>query len=162
MFKSTDTDLFEKAIKKVNPTGETLNSNTVDFFHKYEIPEDLQIFLKINAFDRAFEVGHLHFGRTNDIRIVNLDEQNISCIKEGFLIIGNWFNGDPIVVDLKTLTVGFVFHDYLWEGDFEKVKDIYIGTGLSIGQFYFNVLNQMEIFPADAYEAKKRYHTKEN
>ncbi len=87
----------------------------------------------------------------------NLDEQNITCINEELLIIGCGLNGDPVVVDLQTLTVGFVFHDELWEDLSVKARSTHIDTGLSVGQFYFYAATQIDTFPVDGYAAEEIY-----
>jgi len=159
--KQVDKELFEKAISdallELRPIRQVVSSSTISFLDKYAIPKYLQELLTQNSFDRPFKVGHIYFYKTNDIEKDNLDEQNINCITEGLLIIGCGLNGDPVVVDLQTLTTGFVFHDELWENTSIKARSAHIDTGLSVGQFYYNSATQMDTFPVDGYSAEEFY-----
>ncbi len=159
MNKQVDKELFEKAISdillEVRPIRQTVIKATIDFLDKYSISKEIQNLLTQNSFDRPFKVGHIYFNKTNDIEKENLDEQNINCINEGLLIIGCGLNGDLVVVDLQTWTVGFVFHDEIWEDSSAKARSAYIDTGLTIGQFYFKASTQIDTFPVDGYEAEE-------
>lgn len=161
MPEPTDKELFEKAIDdillEVRPIRETLSETTLEFFQKYSVPKELQDFLAANSFDRPLQIGHIYYDRTNDLARENLEEENKNCIQEGLLIIGSGLNGDPIVIDMKTKTMGFIFHDELWEDTSIKARDVHIGTGLSFGQFYWNAVSQKDNFPVDAYEAEEVY-----
>ncbi|NRF94836.1 hypothetical protein HQN89_28505 [Paenibacillus frigoriresistens] len=72
---------------------------------------------------------------------------------ENLLIIGHGLNGDYIVLNLITNTIGYIFHDELWENDDVKIKDIYIDMKYSIGEFYLRSLD--ERFPVDGFQAEK-------
>ncbi|MBS1576498.1 MAG: hypothetical protein JST09_14435 [Bacteroidetes bacterium] len=161
MDKQVDIELFEKAISdilsEVRPIRQQVTNATISFLDKYSISKEIQDLLILNSFDRPFKVGHIYYDKTNDIEKENLDEQNVNCINEGLLIIGCGLNGDPVVVDLQTLTVGFVFHDEIWEDSSVKARSAHIDTGLSIGQFYFNAATQIDTFPVDGYEAEEIY-----
>ena len=161
MEKSVDKELFEKAISdvllEVRPISQSVTNTTLSFLDKYSIPKEIQNLLIQNSFDRPFKVGHIYFDKTNDIEKENLDEQNINCINEGLLIIGCGLNGDPVVVDLQSFTVGFVFHDEIWEDSSVNARSAYINTGLSIGQLYFKAATQTDTFPVDGYEAEEVY-----
>ena len=161
MPKPTDKELFEKAIDdillEVRPIRETLSATTLEFFERRSVPSELQDFLTANSFDRPFQVGHIYYDRTNDMARENLEEENRNCIQEGLLIIGSGLNGDPVVVDMETFTVGFVFHDELWEDTSIKARSIYIDTGLSVGEFYWEAATQKDNFPKDAYQAEEVY-----
>lgn len=46
-------------------------------------------------------------------------------------------NDDLIVLNTKSMTIGFVFYDELWqEESIECIKDIYIDVKLIFGQFF--------------------------
>jgi hypothetical protein len=156
-----DKELFEKAISEIlleaRPIRQAVTNTTIAFFEKYLIPKEIQDIIIQNSFDRPFKLGHIYYNKTNDIEKENLDEQNINCINEKLLIIGCGLNGDPVVVDLKTLTVGFVSHDELWEDSSVKARSAHIDIGLSIGQFYFNAVTQTDTFPVDANQADEIY-----
>src|SRR5690349_15212957 len=87
MDKHVDKELFEKAISnillEVRPISQTVTNSTVAFLDKYSISKEIQDLLTQNSFDRPLKVGHIYFGKTNDIEKENLDEQNINCINEG-------------------------------------------------------------------------------
>jgi len=161
MERRIDKELFEKAISnillEVRPIRQTITNSIISFFNKFAVPKELQDILIENSFDRPFKVGHIYYDSTNDIEKQNVEVENVNCINEGLLIIGCGLNGDPVVVDIHTLKMGFVFHDELWEDSSIKARDVYIDTGLSIGQFYFNAATQMDSFPCDAYEAEDFY-----
>ena len=161
MEKKIDRELFEKAIddilSEVGPIRETLSSSTIEFLHKFSVSKTLHEFISTNSFDRPFKVGHVYYDCTKDIAADNLEEENKNCIAEGLLIIGSGLNGDPIVIDLETLTVGFVFHDELWEDTTIKARSVHIDTGLSIGEFFWKAASQKDDFPVDAYEAEEVY-----
>jgi len=161
MPKPTDKELFEKAIDdtllEVRPIRETLSATTLEFFKKYFVPKELHDFLAANSFDRPFQIGHIYYDRTNDLARENMEEENRNCIQEKLLIIGSGLNGDPVVVDMETMTVGFIFHDELWEDTSIKARDVHIDTGLSIGEFYWNAVSKKDDFPVDAYEAEEVY-----
>jgi len=161
MSKPIDKELFEKAINDIllnaRPIREMLSAATLEFFQKYSVPKELQGFLAANSFDRPFQVGHIYYGRTNDLARENMEEENRTCIQERLLIIGCGLNGDPVVIDMETMTVGFIFHDELWEDSSVKARDVRIDTGLSLGEFYWSAVSQKDDFPVDAYEAEEVY-----
>jgi hypothetical protein len=161
MDKNVDKELFEKAISdillEVRPIRQSVTSTTIAFLDKYAFPKELQNLLIQNSFDRPFKVGHIYYDKTNDIEKENLDAQNINCINEELLIIGCGLNGDPVVVDLQTMTVGFVFHDVIWEDLSVKARSAHIDTKLSVGNFYYNAATLIDTFPVDGYDAKEIY-----
>lgn len=161
MDKQIDRNLFDKAISdiliEVRPVRQSVTNSTINFFDKYSIPKELQDLLIQNSFDRPFKFGHIYYDKANDIEKENLEEQNINCINEGLLIIGSGLNGDPVVFDTQTWTIGFVFHDELWEDTSIKARSVHIDTGLSVGQFYFNAATQIDSFPVDGYDAEEIY-----
>jgi hypothetical protein len=161
MDKTIDKNLFDKAISdillEIRPIRQSVTNSTINFFDKYAIPRDLQDLLIQNSFDRPLKFGHIYYDKTNNIEKENFEEQNINCINEGLLIIGSGLNGDLIVFDTQTWTIGFVFHDELWEDSSVKARSVYIDTRLSIGQFYFKAATQIDIFPVDGYDAEKIY-----
>ena len=83
------------------------------------------------------------------------DEYNKPCIENGYLIIGNGPNGDLLCVDIKKGTVGYAYHDELWEGSFEKFSSIYIGMPILLEKFIEMMLNDKNNYPFDGYEAEK-------
>ena len=159
MKPSNGTTLFDQAIStalsELRPIKEPLKESTVSFFNTYDIGDNLKQFLERYSFDRPLKVGHVYFDRVNSIPQNCLEQENINCIKEGLLQIGCGLNGDPIVVDTKNLSVGYIFHDELWEDQSIKARDVYVNLGMGIGEFYYNSTTKMDTFPVDAYEAEE-------
>lgn len=83
------------------------------------------------------------------------DEYNKPCIENGYLIIGNGPNGDLLCVDIKKGTVGYAYHDELWEGSFGDFSSIYIGMPILLEKFIEMMLNDKNNYPFDGYEAEK-------
>ena len=151
-----DIELFESALKvnKEIVSFESINQETLKFFIDYQIPEEILLFMKKFSFSQNLIFNRIYFDKVNEIPSNNLWEENRRCIEEGFLIIGSGLNGDFIVVDLKTLKVGYVFHDEIWENEDAIVRENYINLNWSIGQFYYNALT-MEEFPVDGFQAEE-------
>ncbi len=155
-----DTNLFQEALKSVSGqswAGTPVTGSTIAFFEKFLIPKELQSFLVSNSFDRPIEFGHIYLYSVNTLEGENCKEQNKNCIDEGLLIVGSGLNGDPVVIDTKTLKMGFVFHDELWESREVKARSAYIDVGLSIGKFYFDAITKKDTFPVDAYMAEEMH-----
>ena len=83
------------------------------------------------------------------------DEYNKLCIENGYLIIGNGPNGDLLCVDIKKGTVGYAYHDELWEGSLGDFSSIYIGMPILLEKFIEMMLNDENNYPFDGYEAEK-------
>ena len=64
-------------------------------------------------------------------------------------------NGDPIVLNIETMRLGYIFHDKLWpDNSFKTLESIYIDLGLSIGEFFHKAMTE-EGFPIDAFDAEE-------
>ena len=83
------------------------------------------------------------------------DEYNKPCIENGYLIIGEGPNGDLLCVDIKKGTVGYAYHDELWEGSFEDFSSIYIDMPILLEKFIDMMLKDEFNYPFDGYEAEK-------
>lgn len=134
---------------------EKIHPSTRDFLNKYGVSTELIQFFTDFSFDQSVQIGNIYFDRVNDFEEHNLDEMSINCIETDLLIIGSGLNGDPIIVDLKNLHVGFVFHDELWD-DEETVfaREILVDMNCGIEDFYLNAV-QIENHPVDAYQAEE-------
>ncbi|MBS8263938.1 hypothetical protein DYI25_05755 [Mesobacillus boroniphilus] len=84
----------------------------------------------------------------------NLYEEHKRCIDNGLFIIGYGLNGDPIVLDLNTNEIGYVFHDELWEDEEINPREIYISLECSLPEFYFNSVT-IDNYPVDGTEAER-------
>ena len=126
----------------------------IEFLESLNLSKDLITFFKAFSFKEEIVFGNIYFNCVNRIRIENLEEENKEIYKKDLLIIGSGANGDPIVVNTKTLNVGYIFHDILWEEDnIEDLNKVYIDLKMSIGTFFYKSVTE-EDFPIDAYQAE--------
>ena len=160
----TNRELFKQAISEIRleirPISQKITISTFQFFEQYAVPEELRELLIENSFDRPLQIGNVSFSVANSLKEENLDEINVNCLKERLLIIGSGLNGDPVVVDLDTLTTGFIFHDELWENDEVNVREIHVDSGFKVGKFFYNASKEIDTFPADAYKAAEIFRNK--
>ncbi len=152
-------DLFIKALEKIDfdykNTSVKVTDKSIEFFESIELPTELIDFLKEFSFRNELNFGGNYFNFTNKIRTENIEEINKEIYTQSLLIIGSGMNGDPIVLNTKTMTVGYIFHDELWESEaIENLEDIYIDMKLSIGKFYLKSTTEKD-FPIDAYGAEE-------
>ncbi|WP_026565638.1 DUF1157 domain-containing protein [Bacillus sp. UNC41MFS5] len=111
-----DIGLFRKALEKIdkhNLIKVDFSSSTNKFLKDYQIPEDVISFLKEFSFRENIKFKHVYFNNVNEMPENNLYEEHKRCIDNGLFIIGSGLNGDPIVIDLNTRNIGYVFHDEL-------------------------------------------------
>ena len=83
------------------------------------------------------------------------EEYNKPCIENGYLIIGDGANGDLLCVDIQKSTVGYAYHDDLWERNFKDFDHIYIHMPITIDAFIEMMLKDESNYPFDGYEAEK-------
>jgi len=146
-FESSDFDNKSAVIK--------VTDKSMDFFEQMKLPVELIEFFKEFSFRDEIDFNGNRFFCVNRIRTENLDEINKEIYKSNLLIIGSGMNGDPIVLNTKTLTMGYVFHDQLWESEtVEDLQSMYIDLKLSLGDFFYNSVCAEE-FPIDAYSAEE-------
>ncbi|MBF4483720.1 hypothetical protein [Flavobacterium sp. CSZ] len=112
-----DESLFEEALKIQNfdyvADVVKVTDKTIEFFESFNLSQDLIDFFKTFSFREGIEFGNIYFNCVNEIRVENLEEENKKIYKKDLLIIGAGANGDPIVLNTKTLNVGYIFHDIL-------------------------------------------------
>ncbi|TBL77888.1 hypothetical protein [Paenibacillus thalictri] len=151
-----DNSRFYEAIKKITIEykHETISNKTNEFFIRHELPKELVQFFETHSYDRTIKFRHNSFYRINDIPEENSDFPNEKCIQNNLLIIGYGLNGDYIVLNLNTQTIGYIFHDDLYENEEIDIKDIYINMDCSLGDFFYNSINT-EDFPVDGFQAEK-------
>ena len=141
---------FPMQIERIKVT-----SKSIDFFEEIGLSSELIDFFKNFSFRYEFDFDGNYFNCVNKIRAENLKEINKEIYKQGLLIIGSGMNGDLIVLNTKTLSVGYLFHDQLWESEkIESLNEIYIDLNMSIGRFFYASATK-EDFPIDAYSAEK-------
>lgn len=129
-----------------------VTDKTIHFFEEIGLTTDLIDFFRNFSFGYEINFDGIYFNCVNKIRTENLKGINKEIYKQNLLIIGSGMNGDPIVLNTKSMKIGYVFHDILWEGNAENLNEIYIDTNLSIGQFFYKSTTE-EDFPIDAYKA---------
>lgn len=81
-------------------------------------------------------------------------EQDAICSQRGLLIIGCGLNGDLITINVENMHVGYVFHDDLWEENYEVIDDIYIELPFEIDTFLDMALKGID-YPIDGTMAEK-------
>lgn len=148
--------LFRKALEKIDKhtlTKVELNTSTIKFFEDYQIPEDVISFLKEFSFRENLKFKHVYFNIVNEMPEENLYEEHKRCIDNGLFIIGYGINGDPVVIDLNTKKIGYIFHDELWEDEDVNPREIHISLGCSVPQFYYNSVT-IDDYPVDGNEAE--------
>ena len=153
-----DQSLFKKALKiqgfDFKNDVVKVTHKIIEFLESLNLSKDLITFFKAFSFKEEIVFGNIYFNCVNRIRIENLEEENKEIYKKDLLIIGSGANGDPIVVNTKTLNVGYIFHDILWEEDnIEDLNKVYIDLKMSIGTFFYKSVTE-EDFPIDAYQAE--------
>jgi hypothetical protein len=153
-----DESLFKEALKIQNFDYVTdvikVTDKTIEFFESLNLSQDLIDFFKTFSFRREIEFGSIYFNCVNRIRVENLEDENKEIYKRDLIIIGSGANGYPIVLNTKTLNVGYIFHDILWEEEnIEDLNKVNIDLKMSIGTFFYKSLTE-EDFPIDAYEAE--------
>lgn len=153
-----DIPLFEKALQLIGFDNSVntikVTNKSIEFFNEIGLSKELIDFFIQFSYLYYFDFNGIIFNRVNDCRRENLNPINKEIYKLGLLIFGSGMNGDPVVLNLKTMKVGHVFHDDLWENsELEDLKSIYIDLDLSIGSFYYKAMFD-DNFPIDAYEAK--------
>ena len=154
-----DKELFIEALENIEFEYKSstfkVTDKSLDFFEEIGLSTELIEFLKDFSFRHELDFDGIYFNCVNKIRTENLEEVNKKIYKQDLLIIGSGKNGDPIVLNTKTMKVGFVFHDKLWENEnIENLQEIYIDLNMSIGQFFYKSTTEDD-FPIDAYDAEK-------
>ncbi|UWY29322.1 hypothetical protein N4T20_05155 [Flavobacterium sp. TR2] len=153
-----DQSLFKQALKiqgfDFKNDVVKVTDKIIEFLESLNLSKDLITFFKAFSFREDIHFRSIYFNCVNRIRIENLEEENKEIYKKDLLIIGSGANGDPIVVNTKTLNVGYIFHDILWEEEnIEDLNKVYIDLKMSIGTFFYKSVTE-ENFPIDAYQAE--------
>ncbi|WP_337100127.1 hypothetical protein [Paenibacillus sp. YIM B09110] len=151
-----DIQLFEEALEGIenSKTIETVSLNTHRFFVDHNMPNYVIEFYGKFSFTEPLRFGRNLFYKTNDLLEENQDIPNSKCIDSGLLIVGHGLNGDYIVLNMKTNSIGYIFHDELYENEDIRIEDIYIDMCMNLGEF-FNRSVFEEGFPVDGYQAEE-------
>jgi hypothetical protein len=100
----------------------------------------------------------IHVGRLTLYPFDALPKQNAKpnhhALRNGFLVIGNGLNGDPIAVELTNGEVAFLSHDLLWglDPDCTDFEECVARSSLDIDTFWSRASKDNE-FPIDFYSA---------
>lgn len=155
---SIDLERFHKAlvISGHDPAlgARELTEETRDFLNEFRASESLFDFLEKSSYISAKKIGNVHFDAVNNLAKNNLVPENKRCVDNGLLIIGHGLNGDPIVIDVESFEVGYVFHDELWEGVKDDIRSMVVRMNRSVGDFFESVAS-VPNFPIDAFEAEE-------
>jgi hypothetical protein len=140
-----------------------LSPETIAFLEEHQVPAALREFLEQHSYNQSITLGELVFDAVNEMPEENLDNPNVSCIRHRLFIVGSGATGDPIAVDLENgLTVGYVFHDQLWDDDHANARDLFVATPFDLGTFFHAAATHVydeetdRGFPADAYSAQEQ------
>lgn len=154
-----DKELFTKALETLDFDYKSeiikVTDKSIEFFENIKLPVELIEFFKEFSFrDDIYFEGN-YFSCANKIRTENIDDFFKEFHKSNLLIIGSGLNGDPIVLNTNTMTVGYVFHEQLCESTTaEELHSMYIDLNLSVGEFFYKSVTE-EDFPIDAYCAEE-------
>ena len=131
---------------------EAISNKTKTYFSEIKLSH-----LFYNFFDKYSFSNDIKFNKIIYDKVNNFADVNIEMLKfedrTQYLIIGQGLNGDPIAINLKTLTIGFIFHDILFENINTNIDKIFIRMNYSIEEIYYNAIFENN-FPCDAYEAE--------
>jgi len=120
-----------------------------------QAPPALRAFVEQDCcFADSVTIGPVVLLSAKDQLLENTEEFNDVCFEEGLFVIGAGSNGDPIVVDVRSNTVGFISHDKLWDNDpIPDPRALVRDTGLSVGHFFLAAAQHSDTFPCDSYAA---------
>ena len=126
------------------------DSAVVDWLTQLGIDQDTIRILSECSFTCGVQVNRIYIHQFNALKTENLDEQSSQCLENVFLIIGIGLNGDPIIMSLENLCVGYASHDELWEEEEYQIEEIIEMTKLDICEFFLNAFD--DNFPTAAFE----------
>lgn len=112
-------------------TPEPLSPLTRSVLGALALPPELEDFLARFSFTLHVGLGDTLFLQANHVVYENCDERYLD---HGLLAIGSVDDGDILVVDLATLSVGLLDHEEL--ADAASPRDVLTDTGLDIGRFF--------------------------
>ena len=114
----------------------------VRFCARHRVPAALRTLFERHAYTSAIQFGAATFFAVAEMPAQNGGDERLQtharCIAERLLIVGCARNGDPIVVDLKTQTMGYVRHDDFYENDDEPARDQFVSVPVGIGRFFLD------------------------
>ena len=146
---------MQEAIDSLGETPRTLAlyPETRGWLEQRGAPAELIELLRAFPFSSHAQFGGVSFSEVNRIPELNDWIENRRLKENGLLQIGDGLNGDPIVVNLQTGTVGFVSHDDLWEATSIDIDEIYCDLELQVGDFFLKAATD-DGFPIDFFQAR--------
>ncbi len=145
---------MQEAIDSLDEAPRTLAlfPETRSWLEERGVPDDLIELLRAFPFSSHVEFGGASFSDVNQIPEYNDRPESKQLKANGLLEIGSGLNGDPVVVSLRTGTVGFVNHAELWEGTAIDIDEIHCDLGLSVAEFFLAAATDNG-FPDDFFQA---------
>jgi hypothetical protein len=131
---------------------EPISNKTKTYFSEIKLPPLFYGFFEKNSFSNDIKFNKIIYYKVNNFVDINTEMLKFED-RTQYLIIGCGLNGDPIAINLKTLKIGFIFHDILFENINTNIDKIFIGMNYSIEEVYYNAIFESN-FPRDAYEAE--------
>jgi hypothetical protein len=140
--RALDVRAFERALALRNGkrTGslpsiplaqEPLSPLTRSVLGALKLPPELESFLARFSFPLDVGLGDAVYSRANQLVYENWDERYLD---HGLLAIGSVDDGDILVVDLATLSVGLLDHEELAAA--ASPRQVSIDSGLDLGRFF--------------------------
>lgn len=77
-----------------------------------------------------------------------MDNQERICSENSLFVIGCGLNGDLLTINLKNNHAGYIFHDDLWEENYNDISDIYCELPFEFEAFIKMAL-ESESYPID-------------
>ena len=147
--------MLADVVKKVAKGArmEPPSATTLAFLDKHHVAPRIVEALKACSVSRELQVGNLRLYPFSALPTQNR-KPNHYALKNGFLVMGNGLNGDPLAVELSNGQVAFLAHDVLWGFDPEcsAFEDCVARSALDIDSFWTRALADDD-FPVDFYAA---------
>jgi hypothetical protein len=147
--------MLADVVKKVakGPRAAPPSAATIAFLEKHRVPPKIVRTLQACSFANWLRVGHLTLYAFAELPKQNR-KPNHYALRNGFLVMGNGLNGDPVAVELSNGKVAFLAHDVLWtfDPDCNAFEDCVARSKLDIDTFWTRALTNDD-FPVDFYAA---------
>jgi hypothetical protein len=123
------------------------------FLEKHGVRAKIVQSLKQWSVSKRAYIGQLRICPLAELRRANARPNHLA-LRNGFLVIGDAINGDPIAIELSNGEVAFLSHDILWGIDLEctAFEECVARSTLDIGTFWSRALAEDD-FPTDFYSA---------
>lgn len=123
------------------------------------LPESIADYLKYMG--KTIKLHETEYGSAWTV-LYNIEEiqncQETICSKNNLLVIGSGLNGDLLTINLKNCHIGYIFHDDLWEENYDKIEDIYCELPFGIETF-LHMAFEDDSYPIDGTMAEEMNKT---